>query len=509
LAGPFGSKKTIDALLADSELPQFRLKKEMGRVALILIGVGGAIGAGIYFVAGLAAAGESYPVRDALHQTVLDALSRVFRGGPLVHTSAPAGPAVIISFAVVGVLCLAIGVCYAELASILPLAGSVYTYSYAALGELAAWMTGWILMLEYGLANVVVGTAFSGALRARLADLGITLPDRWSLPIWSGGKWTGSYINAPAFLIIVVITLILARGVRAFSWTNMVMVALKSGAVVLFVVVGSSLVRPANWRPFAPAGMSGILAAGIALFYTYVGFDCVSIAAEEAKHPERDVPAGILGSVAVCAILYMSTAAVLLGITPYTAFRADSAGASALLNVLGHSRAPGTALAAVFAGILIGLVSSLFVFQYGQIRLWYAMSRDGFLPKVFSVLHPQTRVPLWCTWVGGAGVALCAGLIDPGESADLAGLGALATFALVPICLMCLRKSQPDRPRAFRAPWMPWLAVVTLVPTLIMMASLTFATWIRFLIWLLIGLSIYAVYGRHHDKPFRRAQPSV
>ena len=502
LAGQFGSTKSIDRLIADSELPQFRLERILGPWSLIAVGVGAIIGSGIYFLTGIAAAGQRYVLRDPLHQTVLDVLSRFLRGdhsAPLVHVSPPAGPAVVVSLALLGVICLLIGFCYAELASLMPLAGSVYTYSYAALGELAAWMTGWILILEYGLANVVVATAFSRELRIRLADFHILAPDRWSQPAWSEGKWTGSYFNVPAFVLIILITLVLSLGVRAFSRANMLMVILKSAAILLFVAIGSALVQPANWHPFALGGIPGVLSAGIIFFYAYIGFDCVTVAAEEARRPERDVPAGILGSIVISGILYIAVAAVLLGMMPYTAY-GSAASEGPALYALRHLGQKAAAVGIVFAGIMIGLLSSLFVLQYGQTRLWYAMARDGLLPEVFSSLHPKTRIPHWCTWIGGAAVALCAGMIDLGESADLAAHGALAASALVPICVICLRKTQPDRPRPFRVPWMPWMALAALAPTLVMMASLSLVTWIRFLIWLLIGLAIYLVYSRHHSK---------
>ncbi|HLJ30719.1 MAG TPA: amino acid permease [Candidatus Angelobacter sp.] len=474
MASQSGSTKPIDELMADSDLPRFRLERPMGRWSLIAIGVGAIVGAGIYSLPGIAASGE--------------------------HGRLPAGPAIVISLALGCVICLAIGACYAELASLLPLAGSVYTYSYAALGELAAWMTGWILTLEYSLANISLASSFSEQLRIRLADLHILMPNQWSLPVWSGGKWTGAYFNVPAFLIVMLITLILSLGTRAFSRTNMLMVTLKSALILFFVVAGSTLVQPRNWHPFAPGGIRGVLSGGMMIFFVYVGFDCVSVAAEEARQPKRDIPVGILGSVVVSGILYIAVAAVLLGILPYTTLSYGAGASISPIYALAHSGTGAATLGIALAGMLIGTVSVLFVCQYGQTRIWYAMARDGFLPEVFSSLHPTRKIPHWCTWISGASVALCAGLIDLGESVDLAAHGALAAFALVPICVICLRKSQPQRPRPFKAPWMPWLGLASLAPLLVMMASLSRNTWIRFLIWLLIGLAIYMVYGRYHSK---------
>lgn len=509
MSGQLGSTKPIESLIAVSEQPEFRLEKRLGRVALITIGIGAIIGSGIYVLSGIAASGERYQAPDVYHLTILDLLARYFTGDTsLVHSSPPAGPAVTISLVILGAICLVIGFCYAELATLMPVAGSVYTYSYAALGEFAAWMAGWVLTLEYGLANVDLADGFSNALRSRLADFHILIPLRWSLPAWSLGRWTGSYFNAPAFLIIMLITLVLSLGIRAFSRANMFMVVLKSAGILLFVAVGSALVHPGNWHPFAPAGMKGILAGGMILFYAYVGFDCVSVAAEEARQPERDIPIGILGSIVISGIFYIAAAAIIVGIVPYTAFRDsnDSMNSNAVISVLQHSGKAGigTAFAVVFSGMIVGLASVLFVCQYSQTRIWYAMSRDGFLPNLFSLLHPKTRIPHWCTWIGGVGLALCAGLIDPGESVDATSLGVLVTFALIAICVLYLRRSQPERKRPFKVPYMPWLAWIALIATLMMMASIPLATWFRFLFWLLIGVAIYAVYGRHHSRRSRQ-----
>lgn len=504
LAGQLGAKKSIGRMMADSELPQFRLNKYLGPWSMIAIGIGAIIGTGIYYLAGIAAGGKNYPIPSAMHQPVLQVLWQVVHGslpGPGFHTSPPAGPAVVLSFLLLFVICVLIGLCFVELASLMPLAGSVYTYSYAALGELAAWMTGWTLLLEYGLGNVVLANTLSSELKARLSDFHIFLPNRWSMPVWSEGRWTGAYLNVPAVCVVLIVTLILSRGVRAFSRTNMLMVILKSAAILFFLAVGSTLVQPANWHPFAPGGVPGVLTAGIILFYAYVGFDCVSVAAEEAKRPQRDVAVGIFGSLAICAVLYVGMALVLLGMVPYTVFSSHTAGSSVpALYALQHFGAKPMSLGVIVAGMMIGLVSAMFVLQFGQARLWYAMSRDGLVPEVFSSLHPKTRTPHWCVWMGGAVVAISAGVIDIGETSDLVANGALVAFALVSICVIRLRKSHPDYPRTFKVPWAPWLPLVALAATLIMMASLPLVTWIRFVAWLAIGLAIYLSYGRRYSK---------
>lgn len=486
-------------MIACSELPQFRLEKSLGRWSMIAIGIGAIIGSGIYSLAGVAAAGVSYPTPSIMHQPAWQVLWHLVHGSHSYNIP-PAGPAVVLSFLVIALVCLLIAVCYAELASLIPLAGSVYSYSYAALGELAAWLIGWILVLEYGLGNVVFATALSQGLKGRLADFHILIPDRWSLPVWSEGKWTGAYFNIPAFCLVLAVTLVLSLGIRAFSRTNIAMVILKCGAIVFFLAVGSSLIHPANWHPFAPGGMHGVLAAGSVLFYAYIGFDCVSVAAEEAKRPERDVPAGILGSLLVCALLYTGMALVLLGMAPYTLFQSNElASRSPVLYALQHFGAGPISQGVIITGMLIGLLSVMFVLQYGQTRLWYAMSRDGLVPEVFSSLHPKTRTPYWSVWIWGATVAVSAAVIDVGEATDLVTIGTLVAFAFVAICILRLRKSQPNRPRPFKAPGTPWLPIASLAATLVMMASLPLVTWLRFLAWLSIGMVIYFAYCRRHS----------
>lgn len=513
MASQFRAKKSIDRMIADSELSQFRLNKSLGPWSMVAIGVGAIIGEGIYLRVGIAAGGWSYPAPPALYRSGFEMIWQLFHStlsGRAFHSNPPAGPAVVLSFLIPFLVCILIGLCYSELASLMPLAGSVYSYSYAALGELAAWLTGWILVLEYGLNNVVVASVLSGELRARLADFNIFLPDRWSMPLWSEGKWTGAYFNVPAFLMLLAVTVVLSLGVRVFSRANIFLVILKSGALIFFLVIGSSLIHPANYHPFAPGGSRGVLGAGLVLFFLYAGFDCISVAAEEARQPERDVAVGILGSLAICALLYIGVAVVLVGIVPYTAF---SSGASAsnrtVLNALRQLGAKPLSLGMIAAGMLTGLFSLMFVLQYGLTRLWYAMSRDGLVPEVFSSLHPKTRTPHWCVWIGGAAVALLTGLINIGEAADLATNGILVAFALVAICVMRLRKGYPDHPRPFRVPWVPWLPLASLAATLVMMASLPVISWVRFLAWMAIGLAIYFSYGRRYSTIAARSLPEA
>jgi APA family basic amino acid/polyamine antiporter len=499
-----GAKKPISAMIASSELPQFRLDKFLGPWSMVAIGIGATIGAGIYVLAGFAASGVNYPIPSTMDQPLFKVLWQLAHGalpGAGLHSTLPAGPAVALSFLLIGLVCFLIGLCYAELASLMPLAGSVYTYSYAALGEATAWIAGWILVLEYGLGTVVIATALGNELKARLTGFHILMPNQWSLPVWSEGKWTGAYFNVPSFCLVIAVTIILSRGIRAFSRINAVMVVLKCGAILFFIVLGSTFVHPANWRPFAPGGMSSILSAGIILFFAFVGFDCVSVAAEESKRPERDAPVGILGSVAICSVFYIAATFVLLGIVPYALFQSAAAPSKpAALYALQRSGVATISQSVVSAGMLIGLFSVMFVLQYGQTRLWYAMSRDGMVPEVFSSVDPKTRTPRWSVWIWGATVALCAGLINVGEASDLVAIGTLMAFAMASICVIVLRRNLPKHPRRFKVPWSPWLPLASLAATLVMMSNLALITWLRFLAWLGIGFVIYLAYCRHRNK---------
>src|SRR5438067_969324 len=332
----------------------------------------------------------------------------------------------------------------------IPIAGSAYTYSYATLGEIFAWIIGWDLILEYAVSNVAVAVGFSGYAKAQLAAFGLNLPDKWASPVWAAGQWTGAYFNAPGFLIVFILTLLLVRGVRESAEANNVMVAVKIGAILTFLVVGGMLVNPANWKPFAPSGFGGIVTGGAIVFFTYIGFDSVSTAAEECRKPQRDLPFGIIAS-------------------------------------------------------LMGMISSLLVFQYGQARIWYAMSRDGLLPKLFSAVHPKFQTPHWSTWIACLAVGIPAGLVDIGDAADLSNIGTLFAFVLVSLGVIVLRHKQPERQRAFRVPFVPWFPLISVVLCGGLMTGLTVITWLRFFGWLLIGLLIYVFYSRKHSEFARRS----
>jgi basic amino acid/polyamine antiporter, APA family len=496
--------KSIDQLISDSEQPDKRLKKTLGWVSLTALGIGAVIGSGIFVLTGTAAAGEYFQAPSILHAQVLDLVVNFLRGSGtsnvLMHGRPPAGPSIAISFILVAIACGFAGLCYAELASMIPIAGSAYTYSYATLGEIFAWIIGWDLILEYVVSNVVVAIGFSAYTKAQLAAFGLNLPDRWSTPVWEAGHWTGSYFNFPAFLIIFILTVLLVRGVRESAEANNVMVAIKIGAILVFLVVGGMLVNPANWRPFAPSGFGGVVTGGAIVFFTYIGFDSVSTAAEESKNPQRDLPIGIILSLIVCTVLYVGVSLVLLGMMKYSTFVSGDAAQAPVayaLQVLGASR---FSRSVIVVGALMGMISSLLVFQYGQARIWYAMSRDCLFPKLFSAVHPKFKTPHWSTWIAGFAVGIPAGIFAISDAADLSNIGTLFAFVLVSLGVIILRRRQPERPRAFRVPLVPWFPLISVFLCGGLMTGLTVITWIRFVVWLVIGLLIYFFYSRKRSS---------
>ncbi|HKN74324.1 MAG TPA: amino acid permease [Candidatus Acidoferrum sp.] len=495
--------KNIDQLIADAEDPEKRLKKTLGWVSLTALGIGAIIGSGIFVLTGTAAAGEYFQAPSILHAQVLDLIVNFLRGGStasvLMHGRPPAGPSIAISFVLVAIACGFAGLCYAELASMIPIAGSAYTYSYATLGEIFAWIIGWDLILEYVVSNVAVAISFSAYTKAQLLSFGIPLPDRWSTPVWESGHWTGSYFNIPGFLIIFVLTVLLVRGIRESAKANNVMVAIKIGAILLFLLIGGMLVHPANWKPFAPSGFGGIVTGGAIVFFTYIGFDSVSTAAEEAKNPQRDLPIGIILSLIVCTILYVGVSIVLLGMMRYTTFVSGDAAEAPVAYALHTLGASHFAQTVIIVGALMGMISSLLVFQYGQARIWYAMSRDCLFPKLFARIHPKYKTPHMSTWVAGFAVGIPAGIFAVSDVADLSNIGTLFAFVLVSLGVIILRRKQPDRPRGFRVPFVPLFPIIAIVLCGGLMTGLTVITWIRFLLWLALGLVIYYLYSRRRS----------
>ncbi len=496
--------KSIDKLIADSEEPGHRLKKSLGPWSLTALGIGAIIGSGIFVLTGTAAAGEHYAVPSLLHAQILDIVTSLIQHGNLstamLHGRPPAGPSIAISFILVAIACSFAGLCYAELASMIPIAGSAYTYSYATLGEIVAWIIGWDLILEYAVSNVAVAVGFSGYFTSLLAQVGITLPQKLSEPIWQNGVRTGAWFNLPGFLVVMLLTVLLVRGVRESAETNNIMVIVKIGAILIFIAAGAMLIHPANWKPFAPSGFAGIVTGGAIVFFTYIGFDSVSTASEEAINPQRDIPFGIIASLIVCSVLYVGVAVVLLGMMKYTTFLSGPAADAPVAYALRTLAANRWVQFTVVVGALMGMLSSLLVFQYGQTRIWFAMSRDRLLPGVFSKVHPRFKTPHWSSWIAGLVVGIPAGVVDIGSAADLSNIGTLFAFVLVALGVLMLRKRQPERPRGFRVPFVPLFPILAIVFCGGLMFALPVITWIRFLVWLAVGLVIYTLYGRRRSE---------
>lgn len=487
--------KSIDALIASSQAEGKRLKRSLGPWSLTALGLGAVIGAGIFVLTGTAAAGETLSFRSVLHAPVLDliiygpnAISTIGRPG--------AGPAIALSFILVALACSFAALCFAELASMIPVAGSTYTYAYATLGEIVAWIIGWDLILEYAVSNMAVAVGFSAYFNDILDNVfGVQLPRVLSEPMIAGGEFTGAWFNLPALIILLVLTCILVRGIRETAGANNVMVLVKLGAILLFIFGASGAVDPDNWRPFMPNGMQGVLTGGAIVFFTYIGFDSVSTAAEECKRPQRDLPIGIIATLVICAVLYTAVALVLTGIANWQTL-GNAAPVANALKALGYDELRRW----VSIGAVVGMISSLMVFQYGQARIWFAMSRDRLLPAVFSRVHPVHRTPHVSTWVAGLAVGIPAGIWDIGTFADLSNIGTLFAFIIVSAGVILLRVKQPDRPRGFRVPLAPWLPLISIACCLVLMLSLPLQTWIRFLVWLAIGLAIYFGFSKKRSK---------
>jgi len=483
--------KSIDKLIAGTDEPGRRLKKVLGPWTLVALGIGAVIGTGVWTLSGTAALGVQLEVPSIWRAPVLDLL---LHGADAtgIHGRPGAGPAVALSYILVALACGFAALCYAELASSVPVAGSAYTYSYATLGELVAWIIGWDLILEYAVSNSAVAVGFSGHLNEFLQIFGLHLPPELSKPIFNdAGGLTGAWFNLPAFLVVIFLTVLLVQGIRETAGANNVMVIIKVAAILLFIVGAASYIKVDNLRPFMPNGPQSVLTGAALVFFAYIGFDSVSTAAEECRNPQRDMPFGIIGTLIVCMILYVGVAVVLTGIIPYLQLDPRAPVASALKQ-LGLSWLEFW----VTLGALMGMISSLLVYQLGQARIWFAMSRDGLLPKTFSRVHPRHQTPHVSTWVAGVVVGLVAGVWDIGELAELSNIGTLFAFALVCAAVMVLRKTRPDLPRGFRVPASPLVPLLGILSCGVLMISLPLLTWVRFFIWLAIGLCIYFIYSR-------------
>jgi APA family basic amino acid/polyamine antiporter len=420
-----------------------------------------------------------------------------------------------LSLVLVAIVCVFTGLCYAELASMIPIAGSAYTYTYATLGELIAWIIGWDLILEYAFSNMSVSVGLSAHLVDLFDWFGVEFPAQWISPaylptglqdfagnnIYASGWHFG--FNIPAFVVVMLLTVLLVRGIQESARANNIMVLIKIAAILVFIFAAASFVKPHYWHPFMPNGWTGVLTGGSIIFFTYIGFDSVSTAAEECNNPQRDLPFGILMTLVACTVLYGGVAIVLSGIVPWQSVMGDAAPVVNAIKKLSLLPGGGSLVWVrlfVLIGAMLGMVSSILVFQLGQARVWFAMSRDGLLPTVFSRIHPRFRTPAVATWVAGFVVGIPAGLLDIGTVSNLSNIGTLFAFVLVSIAVLILRYREPERHRSFRAPLGPIFPVLSIIFCIVLMMGLEVMTWMAFFAWLLAGLLIYFFYSRHRSE---------
>jgi APA family basic amino acid/polyamine antiporter len=496
--------KSLDQIKRDSEAGGQQLKRTLGPVQLTALGIGAIMGAGIFSTIGSAASGGS------------------------AHVGA--GPAIIASFILTAIACGFAALCYAEFAAMVPISGSAYTYAYATLGEAVAWIIGWDLILEYAVGNVAVAISWSGYFRELLAGFGIHIPGWLCIDYQTaaraaeqlaqvqaqGGDVAGLGIaatraaeafataphllgiplilNLPAFLIVMGITWVLVVGIRESAWLTGALAVMNVAILIFFCVVGAFYVEPSNWVPFAPNGFKGISSAAAIIFFAYIGFDAVSTAAEETKNPQRDMPIAMIASLVICTAIYIAVAMVLTGMLPW--------------RQLGTAEPLATAFSAnhitwasgiIAFGAVCATSGVLLVFQLGQPRIFFSMARDGLLPKWAAKVHPKHRTPHITTILTGVIVAVCATFLNINEVVELTNIGTLFAFVLVSIGILLLRKSDPHRPRPFRTPLVPWVPLIAIAMCGYLMIQLPWITWIRFVLWLGVGLVFYVVYGMRHS----------
>ena len=458
--------KSIDKLMSDVEHGGKSLKRSLSALDLTLLGIGAIIGTGIFVLTGTAAANQ-------------------------------AGPGITLSYVLAGLVCGFAALCYAEFASMIPIAGSAYTYAYATLGEIFAWMIGWDLILEYAVGSMTVAIGWSGYMQKMLH----TFFDI-SLPVWmtgSPGTFEGSIINLPAVGIVLLIMVLLVVGVRESARFNALMVAIKLVVVLFFIFMGFSHVDTANWTPFMPYGFSGVMSAAAVVFFAYIGFDAVSTTAEEAKNPKRDLPIGIIASLVICTVLYLAVCLVLSGLIPVVSLKDDAqflnAPVAYALSKIGLDWAAGL----ISAGAVAGITSVLLVMLMSQPRIFFAMSRDRLLPQQVSKVHPRFGTPYITTIITCLVVALVAGLTKIQTVGEMTSIGTLFAFMVVCMAVIVLRIKNPSAPRPFRVPGGWVIPVLGVLCSLALMLSLPVLTWIRFLVWLDLGMLIYWLYGRRHS----------
>lgn len=456
---PLFRKKSMSQLLAQSEKKE--LAQTMSLMDLIFLGVGCVVGTGIFVVTGVVAAESS-------------------------------GPAIMLSFVIAGIACALAAFCYAEFSSAVPVSGSVYTYTYATMGELIAFLIGWDLMLEYVMAVSAVATGWSGYFQSLLAGFNIHVPAIISSAP-SMGK--GGIVDLPAVLIILAITALVSKGIKESIKFNNIMVFVKLAVILLFIVVGVWYVKPDNWVPFSPFGFSGIMTGAATVFFAYIGFDVIATASEEVKNPKKTMPIGIIASLLICTILYMAVSGVLTGMISYTKLNVAAPVALALESV-GQNSVAGI----ISVGAVIGITTVILALIYAQVRLSYAMSRDGLLPKMFSNVNTKTKTPFTNTWLTGMVAAGIAGFVNLSTLAELVNMGTLAAFTLISLAIIVLRKKFPDLKASFRVPFVPVLPIISALFCLYLAISLPGITWISFVIWIGIGTIVYFAYSRKRSN---------
>ncbi|MFB9110295.1 MULTISPECIES: amino acid permease [Flavobacterium] len=471
--------KPLSVLLGEASESEKGLKRTLSSRSLVALGVGAIIGAGLFSLTGIAAADH-------------------------------AGPAVTLSFILAAIGCAFAGLCYAEFASMIPVAGSAYTYSYATMGEFMAWIIGWDLVLEYALGAATVGVSWSRYLLELLAKFNIHLPpdlicSPWeTLTLSNGTVIEGGIVNLPAIFIVSLLSLLLIKGTKESATLNNILVVVKVAVVIIFIVLGWKFIDTTNYTPYIPEntgvfgkfGWSGIAAGAGTVFFAFIGFDAVSTAAQEAKDPQKGMPIGILGSLIICTLLYVLFSHVMTGLVPYYKFAGDAKPAATAFAVTGYDFLQ----TGLIIAILAGYTSVMLVMLMGQSRVFYTMSKDGLLPPFFSEIHSKFRTPWKTNLFFLVFVSLFAGLVPVSDLGHMVSIGTLLAFVLVCIGVMVMRKKMPDAPRAFRTPWVPFVPIAGIVICFALMYSLPNESWARLVIWMALGILVYFIYGKKNSK---------
>jgi len=474
--------KPLSRILAAPNPGEYELKRSLGAGNLVALGIGAIIGAGLFSLTGIVAAKN-------------------------------AGPAVVLAFVVAAIGCAFAGMCYSEFSTMIPIAGSAYTYAYATMGELIAWIIGWDLVLEYAVGAATVSVSWSAYVVNFLAAFGLKLPPQFTLCPFDKIPGTDQHgiVNLPAIFIILAVSILLIVGIQESARVNFVIVCVKVSIVVILIGIGFSYINQANYHPFLPPntgefghfGLSGIMRGAGVIFFAYIGFDAVSTAAQEARNPQRDMPIGIIGSLVVCTILYVLFALVLTGMVNYKIFENDPAPVATVIKLFPYP----WLRELIVLGIIAGYTSVILVMLLGQSRVFYSMSRDGLLPATFSSIHPKFQTPWKCNLVFMVFVSLFSGFVPISKLGEMTSIGTLLAFVIVCAGIMVMRKTNPSLPRPYRTPFVPLVPILGIVVCLGMMVSLDVETWIRLVVWLVIGFAVYFGYSRSHSLLTREPVP--